>query len=139
METVEKVGSVLVPCEMKQVADGEAFQFDHDKAMKALLTPFRLDYVVRERSVDLSIAMDGAQLKNCLRHLMTGVKIRDHAALDPITDQPVFAGENSFVQSCDLCFLLHMHMGNETKEKYQTEFEDYFEYFRQESSTYRFP
>lgn len=96
MTTVERIGSVLVPFEMTSQTDGEAFRFDYKKTMKLLLTAFGLEDAARRRSVHFSIAMDGARLTTRLNHTTAGIKVKDHAAIDPLTDTPVFAGEEPF-------------------------------------------
>jgi hypothetical protein len=74
------------------------------------------------RSLNFAASLDGAQLTRHIGHIMAGLKVRDRAARDPITGNPLLA------QSRDLVFPLELHLCKETKDTTQ-EFGEFFDYF----------
>jgi hypothetical protein len=133
---VEQVGQILVPYELTHLPDGEAIKFNYSLMIKLIFKSFGLEEAALEREVGLSLSIDGATLTKFLGHVMAGFKIKDKAAVDPFTNQPLFlvnSGRWDKLQSRQTCFPLHLHMGNENKVKYK-EFEDMFK-FAQSCST----
>ena len=130
---VEKVGNVLAPYVLSNLPDGEAIRFDYGKMINLIFKSFGLEEAALERQVALSLSIDGATLTKFLGHVMAGFKIKDRAAVDPLTNKPLFladSGSWSKLQSRSTCFPLHLHMGNESKVKYN-EFGDMFRFAEQ--------
>ena len=79
---------------------GEGFEFDVIKTTRTLLEAFGLMSDAKERSLELSITSDGAQLTHTISHVMAGIKLNDVGMRDPVTKRPlVLHGPNSLVQS----------------------------------------
>jgi len=126
---LERMGDVVAPFTVTVLPDGEAVKFSYEKAVKLVLSSFGLSSVAEERSVHVSGAIDGANITSYLQHVVSGFKIKDRCAIDPMTGLPVFAGMHSNVQSRLMCFPTNLHMGKETKNKYN-EFRDFFDFFK---------
>jgi len=129
-ELVEQVGNVLAPYSLSHLPDGEAIKFDYGKMIKLIFRSFGLDNIALEREVALSLSIDGATLTKFLGHVMAGFKVKDRAAVDPITKKPLFVADTGSwgkLQSRQTCFPLHLHMGTENKVKYN-EFADMFHF-----------
>ena len=127
---VEQVGQSLVPYELSHLPDGEAVKFDYSKMIKLIFRSFGLEEAALEREVGLSVSIDGATLTKFLGHVMAGFKIKDRAAIDPVTNKPLFLADSRSwckLQSRQTCFPLHLHMGTENKVKYN-EFADMFNF-----------
>lgn len=131
---IERVGAVLAPYEIFQVPDGEAVKFDYAKLIKLIFRSFGLEGEALERSVAISLSIDGATLTKFLGHVMAGFKIKDRKAICPITGKPLFVVQTGWnkLQSRQTCFPLHLHMGRENKLKYN-EFASMFMFLEQHS------
>jgi hypothetical protein len=127
---VEQVGKILAPFELSYLPDGEAIKFDYSKMIKLIFKSFGLEEAGLERELGLSLSIDGATLTKFLGHVMAGFKIKDRAAVNPLTNKPLFLADSGCwnkLQSRQTCFPLHLHMGNENKVKYN-EFADMFKF-----------
>ena len=129
----ERVGAILAPFHIDQFPQGEAIRFDYAKLISLIFSAFGIKDAALERNVAISCSIDGANLTRFLSHVMGGFKIKDRAAIDPLTKLPIFCGEASSAQSRLLCFPMHLHMGQEKKDKYTTEFGEMFDFFQRTS------
>lgn len=60
---------------------------------------------------------------------MSGYKMKDRGAMNPLIRLPLYCGEDSFIQSCAHCFPTNIHMDCEKAEIYQ-EFHAFFGFFK---------
>ena len=117
---VELYASKIVPFEHGVLeGGGEFIQWDVDSMMQAVVEGFQLSDSWKQRSVELNLAIDGAQLSKRVNHVTCGIKVIDKAAVSPFTGQPIFASANeATLQSRHLCFPLMIITKRETKEIY---------------------
>jgi hypothetical protein len=81
----------------------EGFEFDVVRITRTLSEAFGLADVAKERSIELRITSDGAQLTNTISHVAAGLKVNDMALRNPITKCPLILHEpESLVQSLNL-------------------------------------
>jgi len=96
---------------------GEGFEFDSIKMTKVLLDAFHLTEAAKDRSIELGIASDGAQLTNTISHVAAGLKFNDYGLCDPATKLPLLLHEpDSLVQSRQLCFPVRVVIAKDNKK-----------------------
>ena len=110
--------------------DGETIKFDYRKTLRHILRSFGLDRIAIERAVKLASSIDGARLTAHINNVMAGMKIRDRGAICPRTQAPLLSDQNKSHQSRDVCFPFHLNLGKETKQKFDGEFRQLFEFWR---------
>ena len=95
---------------------GEGFEFDTVKVTETLFRAFGLMDEAKQRSVELGLASDGAQLTNTVSHVAAGLKFNDVAMRDPTTKKPMLLhSPDSLVQSRNLCFPLRIVIAKDSK------------------------
>ncbi|KAI2505580.1 hypothetical protein MHU86_8822 [Fragilaria crotonensis] len=95
---------------------GEGFEFDVIKTTATLFNAFGLMSDAKERSVELGLASDGAQLTHTISHVTAGLKFNDIGMRDPSTKRPLLLHEpDSLVQSRNLCFPLRVVIAKDSK------------------------
>jgi hypothetical protein len=95
---------------------GEGFEFDVIKTTATLFNAFGLMDDAKQRSVELGLASDGAQLTHTISHVTAGLKFNDVGMRDPSTKCPLLLHEpDSLVQSRHLCFLLGVVIAKDNK------------------------
>ena len=96
---------------------GEGFEFDIYKTTRTLFEAFGLMEDAKQRSVELGLASDGAQLTHTLSHVAAGLKFNDMGMRNPFTKQPLLLHEpDSLVQSRNLCFPLRVVIAKDSKK-----------------------
>lgn len=96
---------------------GEGFEFDVIKTTRTLFDAFGLMADAKRRSVELSLASDGAQLTHTISHVTAGLKFNDMGMRDPVTKCPLLLHRpDSLVQSRNLCFPLRVVIAKDNKE-----------------------
>ena len=88
---VEKLGDVRVPYSMLQFGSGEGIRFDFEKMIIELARGFKLTKAAVMRAVGFAKSSDGSNLTKWIHHTAGGVKITDPAAINPLTDELMFA------------------------------------------------
>ena len=95
---------------------GEGFEFDVIKTTGTLFEAFGLMADAKRRSVELSLASDGAQLTHTISHVTAGLKFNDMGLRDPVTKCPLLLHRpDSLVQSRNLCFPLRVVIAKDNK------------------------
>jgi hypothetical protein len=95
---------------------GEGFEFDVIKTTATLFDAFGLMSDAKERSVELGLASDGAQLTHTISHVTAGLKFNDIGMRDPSAKRPLLLHEpDSLVQSRNLCFPLIVVIAKDSK------------------------
>ena len=95
---------------------GEGFEFDVIKTVATLFDAFGLTEDAKNRSVELGLASDGAQLTHTLSHVAAGLKFNDIGMRDPATKLPMLLHQpDSLVQSRNLCFPLRVVIAKDSK------------------------
>jgi hypothetical protein len=131
---LHEVGQLLIPFHKIENELGEMHTFNYEKLVRFILKAFSLDQIAQTESIELCIALDGAEITKDLHHLTFGVKVTDRRAIDPRDRSPLSYNEPGIfgnlykVQSRNYCFLLKSLLGKDSKKAYQ-EFKDVFEFF----------
>ena len=125
---VNNIGQILAPYQLT-FDDGETIKFDYRKTLRHILRSFGLDRIAIERAVKLASSIDGARLTAHINNVMAGMKIRDRGAICPRTQTPLLSDQNKSHQSRDVCFPFHLNLGKETKQKFDGEFRQLFEFW----------
>lgn len=96
---------------------GEGFEFDTVKVTDTLFRAYGLIDEAKQRSVELGLASDGAQLTNTVSHVAAGLKFNDVAMRDPTSKRPMLLhSPDSLVQSRNLCFPLRIVIAKDSKK-----------------------
>jgi len=96
---------------------GEYVQWHASHMMAAMVQAYQLTDITRERSVEVHVSIDGAQISKNWNHLTCGIKQGDSAALCPRKKQLIYGNaDHTTIQSCDHCFPYIMAMCHETKK-----------------------
>lgn len=96
---------------------GEGFEFDTVKVTETLFRAYGLIDEAKQRSVELGLASDGAQLTNTVSHVAAGLKFNDVTMRDPTTKKPMLLhSPDSLVQSRNLCFPLRIVIAKDSKK-----------------------
>jgi hypothetical protein len=126
---LHSLGQEYIPFEKKDCALGECFAYDYEKFVRFLLQSFSLYDIAQRETVELCIALDGAELCNGIQHLTAGIKITDRRAIDPKDGVPLSTdgvlGRIFKVQSRNYCFAMKSLLGKDCKKAYK-EFSDFF-------------
>ena len=86
---------------------GEGFEFAVVKTTGTLFNAFGLMNDVQERSVELSLSSDGAELTHTISHVAAGLKFNNVGMRDPSTKRLLLLHTpDSLFQSRNLCFPL---------------------------------
>ncbi len=86
------------------------------KTTATLFDAFGLMSDAKERSVELGLASDGAQLTHTISRVTAGLKFNDIGMCDPLTKCPLLLHEpDSLVQSRNLCFPLRVVIAKDSK------------------------
>jgi hypothetical protein len=96
---------------------GEGIQFEVVKTLRTLLVSHGLLTQAKERSVELALTSDGAQLTHTISHIMAGVKLHDVGLCDPFTQHPMLLHSpyDCLVQSRNRCFPLRVTLEKDSK------------------------
>jgi hypothetical protein len=117
------------PFSLKQTSQGEAVEFHYAKAMLCVTKAFGLNEVGKLRSLSVATSIDGASLSKNLSIVAGGVKLTDRGAWCPITNRLLLDNPATMsAPSRNLCILLKILMGRETKETFH-EFASLFQFF----------
>jgi len=130
---VEYAANTMFPLVQSTTASGaECITLDPKMVLLYLLDVFGILEMASERSVDVGLAIDAANLSKYLHHTTTGIKVTDYAARDPNTGLPLLSaelkGDGLRAQSSSLCFPIMMIMEGETHESLK-EFQDIYTFF----------
>ena len=116
------------PFVLKQTGKGESVEFDYAKTLTCILRAFHLDEVRKTRSLSIASSIDGASLSKNLSIIVGGIKAMDKGEQCPLTSKPLLDNPTTMkAQSRNLCILLKIMMGRETKETF-TEFGPLFQF-----------
>jgi hypothetical protein len=102
----------LIGYECKVTKYGEVYFINLNNALRLLLKACGLHELAKTESVNIALAIDGADLIRDRTHVSAGVKITDPRGIYPISKQPLLVrsedGNERYVkvQSLELCSLL---------------------------------
>ena len=116
---VEWYAQEQFPFRLQQTIKGESIQFDYAKAMLCVAKAFHLDIIGKSRSLSVASSIDGASLSKNLSIIAGGIKVIDRGARCPVTNRPLLDNPCTMsAQSRNLCIILKLMMGRETKETF---------------------
>jgi hypothetical protein len=121
----------LIGFEWKQTKYGEVFFINFNNSLRLLLKACGLHELATHESIQIALAIDGADMIYDQTHVSVGVKITDTCGYHPVTKQPLLQrtdeGDEKFVrvQSFELCSIMIIADARDSKDLY----EDVFKYF----------
>jgi hypothetical protein len=124
----------LIGYEWKQTKYGEVFFINFYNALRLLLKSCGLHDLAISESIQIALAIDGANMIRDRTHVSAGVKIIDTRGYHPITKQPLLQrnddGEEKFVrvQSFELCSIMMIADARDSKDLYEDVFKLFYEW-----------
>jgi hypothetical protein len=124
----------LIGYEWKQTKYGEVFFINFNNALRLLLKACGIHDLARSESIQIALAIDGADMIRDRTHVSAGVKITDTRGYHPITKQPLLQrnddGEEKFVrvQSFELCSIMMIADARDSKDLYEDVFKVFYEW-----------
>jgi hypothetical protein len=88
------LGQELIPVEKVHSELREIFPFDYEKMVHFILHAFSLYEIAQREIVELCITLNGVELTKDLCHLIFGIKVTDHWAIDLRDGSPLAYSED---------------------------------------------
>jgi hypothetical protein len=134
---VESFANSFIPYHISSLAPehgkGEVIEFDLEKVLPVVLRATDLYEAAKTRRVEVPQSSDATNITKNVSFIIYGIKIKDRAAVCPITKRPLYIpaenGESSqtFVQSFENCIPVKIIIGKETKEVVYAQLKENFE------------
>jgi len=127
----------IIGYECRRTQYGEVFFMDFNKSLRLLLKACNLHDLAQRESVQIALAIDGADLIRDRTHVSAGVKIIDSRGIHPTTKQPLLQhdddGEERYVrvQSFKLCALMMIADARDNKALYEDVFKEFYDWGKQ--------
>ncbi len=131
---LDKEAVRLIGYECRQTTYGEVFFINFNKTLRLLLKACGLFELAQTESIQIALAIDGADMIRDRTHVSAGVKITDTRGYHPITKQPLLQktddGEEAFVrvQSFELCSLMMIADARDSKALYEGVFKEFYDW-----------
>jgi hypothetical protein len=120
----------VIGFERRSTKYGEVYFINFNKALRLLLKASGLHRIAMTESVNIALAIDGADLIRDRTHVSAGVKITDPRGFHPVTKQPLLLTTDEGVkyikmQSYELCSLMIIADARDTKALYEDVCKDF--------------
>jgi hypothetical protein len=112
---------------------GEVILFDLENVLPVVLRATNLYEAAKERRIDMPQSSDATIISKNVSFIIYGIKIKDRAAVCPITKRPLYLpAENgqsaqTLVQSYENCIPVKIIIGKETKEVVYAQLKENFD------------
>jgi hypothetical protein len=126
----------VIGFECKLTKHGEVYFINFIKALRLLLKASGLHRIAMTESVNIALAIDGADLIRDRTHVSAGVKITDPRGFHPVTKQPLLLTTDEGVkyikmQSFELCSLMIIADARDTKVLYEDVYKEFYDWGKQ--------
>jgi hypothetical protein len=134
---VERFADSFVPYKVESLdaayGKGEVISFGIEQVLPVVLRATHLYEAARVRRIECPQSSDATNITKNVSFIIYGVKIKDRAAVCPITKRPLFlpaadgvSGPKTFIQNAENCIPIKIIIGKETKELVNAELKENF-------------